>query len=106
MGLTVSNIDTSPAGIKRGKMLWGAMPLPAGSQLLGSVRRAEDQGEEALILMPIGITVGGNAGVIKPLPPLTLSCLRCDYTWPLRGTSLPHNCPSCNSPYWDKSRRK
>lgn len=103
MGKTFrAEIDS--AALKRAKLLWGAMPLPLNSTLLGTIRRAEDQGEEALILMPTGITVGGNAGVIKPLPPFVLTCYRCNYTWPLRGAKLPHNCPGCNSPYWDRPR--
>ncbi len=98
-------IDINVPAHKRGKLLWGAMPLPINATLLGTIRRAEDQGEEALILMPTGVTVGGNAGTIKPLPPLTLICLRCNHTWPLRGYNLPHNCPVCNSPYWDRPRK-
>ena len=99
-------IDTSSAGIKRGKIIWGPMPLPVNSQLLGTVRRAEDQGEEALILMPTGVTVTGQAGVIRTLPPMTLTCTRCGHSWTPRSGKPPRSCPGCNSPYWNKPRRK
>ena len=103
--IPLAEIDTAPSALKRGKMLWGTTPLPQSSILLGTVRRGEDAGEEALILMPTGVTVGGNAGDLKPLPPLTLACLRCGYSWSLRGSSMPKKCPSCLSPYWDRPRR-
>ena len=100
-------IDTSVAGIKRGKMLWGSMPLPVNSQLLGTIRRAGDQGEEALLLsLATGITVAGNAGVIRTLPPTVFTCLRCGHSWTPRSDQLPRNCPMCNSPYWNRPRRK
>lgn len=98
-------IDTSTAGVRRGKLLWGVMPLPQNSQLLGTVRRGEDQGTEALILMPTGVTVGGNAGVVHALP-IMLHCHRCSHSWIQRGLAPPRNCPDCNSPYWDRPRRK
>lgn len=34
-------------------------------------------------------------------------CLRCNYKWmPKKKNVMPKNCPSCNSPYWDKPRQK
>ncbi len=33
-------------------------------------------------------------------------CLRCGYKWFPRSIKKPHNCPKCNSPYWDKKRIK
>ena len=54
---------------KLGKMYWGAMPLPQGAELLGTVTR--DTGEAgALIKMARGNTVQGNAGAIRSLPNL------------------------------------
>lgn len=36
-----------------------------------------------------------------------LHCLRCDYDWwPRKIGEKPKFCPRCNSPYWDKPRRK
>lgn len=90
---------------KRAKMLWGPSPLPAHSILLGTIRREDGAGEEALLLLPTGTTVGGNAGVIRPLPPLTLTCLRCGHDWGLRGAEMPRICPACKSPYWDRPRK-
>src|SRR3989304_2769376 len=98
-------IDTSAAGIKRGKMLWGAAPLH-GFSILGTIRSAGDQGEEALLLsLATGITVAGNTGVIRTLPPTVLACLRCGHSWSPRSDQLPRNCPGCNSPYWNRPRR-
>jgi rubrerythrin len=31
-----------------------------------------------------------------------LHCLRCQHDWLPRSEELPKNCPSCNSPYWNK----
>jgi len=33
-------------------------------------------------------------------------CLRCNHYWKRRTISLPERCPRCNSPYWNKKRRK
>jgi len=35
-----------------------------------------------------------------------LYCRRCGHKWICRGDSAPQWCPKCNSPYWDKLRRK
>ncbi len=37
-----------------------------------------------------------------------LRCLRCGYAWYPRSPKRPAHCPNrkCNSPYWDKPRRK
>lgn len=48
-------------------LYWGPGPLPAGAEFLGTVTRDEiDTG--ALIRMPNGIFVQGNAGAIRSLP--------------------------------------
>ena len=53
--------------IKIGKMHWGALPLPLGAELIGTVTR--ETGETgALIKMPTGVMVQGNAGAIRSLP--------------------------------------
>ncbi len=54
------------ADIKTGRKYWGAMPLPPGAELLGAVSRDSQTG--ALIKMPTGLQVQGNAGVIRTLP--------------------------------------
>jgi len=42
----------------------------------------------------------------KDIPSLpTAKCQRCGHTWTLRKPN-PKNCPKCNSPYWNKPRRK
>ncbi len=33
-------------------------------------------------------------------------CFRCYHTWNRRKEEKPKNCPKCNSPYWNKPRRK
>ncbi len=102
--------DTSTRGIQRGKMLWGAGELPSGATLLGTVRREERLGAEALILLPTGVTVGGKWGSSSPLyeagAATGLTCLRCGYTWRPRASTLPRKCPRCNSPYWNRQRLK
>jgi len=36
-----------------------------------------------------------------------LKCTRCEHVWPRRDLDkLPLRCPECNSPYWDKPRKK
>ena len=35
-----------------------------------------------------------------------LKCLRCGYTWFPRRPEKPKFCANCNSPYWDRPRRK
>jgi hypothetical protein len=35
-----------------------------------------------------------------------LKCTRCDHKWWPRTPNLPSVCSSCNSPYWNKPRRK
>ena len=35
-----------------------------------------------------------------------LKCLRCGYTWFPRRPKKPKFCANCNSPYWDRPRRK
>lgn len=40
------------------------------------------------------------------LPPLPkYKCLRCGHTWTPRKQN-PERCPKCNSPYWNKPRKK
>lgn len=34
------------------------------------------------------------------------SCLRCGHGWKAKGTGLPVICPSCKSPYYNRSRRR
>jgi len=42
----------------------------------------------------------------KDIPPLSqVKCQRCGHIWILRKPN-PKQCPKCNSPYWNKSRRK
>jgi hypothetical protein len=33
-------------------------------------------------------------------------CSRCCHIWPPRGKEKPKWCPDCNSPYWDKQRKR
>ncbi len=48
----------------RGHLYWGAMPLPHKGEIIGTVtRRTGEAG--ALIKMPDGVLVQGNAGAIK-----------------------------------------
>jgi len=35
-----------------------------------------------------------------------LYCRRCGHSWVMRGEQPPKFCPKCNSPYWNKPRRK
>lgn len=35
-----------------------------------------------------------------------LSCTRCHHSWIPRSKNIPKVCPSCNSPYWNKERRR
>lgn len=37
-----------------------------------------------------------------------LRCLRCGHVWHPRRNQKPKNCPNpkCNSPYWDRERRR
>ena len=51
----------------KGLIYWGPGPLPQGSTLLGAVT-SPDGMEGALIKMPTGIMVRGNAGGIASLP--------------------------------------
>lgn len=56
-------VDASPLG----RALWGAMPLPQGADYVGTVvRDGYDTG--ALLLLPSGIYVQGNAGSVRTLP--------------------------------------
>ena len=36
----------------------------------------------------------------------TNKCKRCGHTWIPRSPNVPKVCPSCNSPYWNKDRKK
>ena len=51
---------------KQWQLYWGAMPLPAGAEALGTVKR--DTGTGALIRLANGNYVQGNAGGIRNLP--------------------------------------
>lgn len=48
------------------KLYWGVMPLPAGAEAIGLVKR--DTGTGALIRLANGKYVQGNAGGIRTLP--------------------------------------
>jgi hypothetical protein len=60
-------MNTSP-DVKLGRMLWGPGPLPQGAALLGTVTRPNLEGG-ALLRMPTGRLVQGNAGSLRTLPP-------------------------------------
>ena len=47
-----------------------------------------------------------DARVLIKLENNNLSCNRCGHIWFPRSTNKPKWCPKCNSPYWDKLRRK
>ncbi len=48
----------------RGRLYWGAMPLPHEGEIIGTVtRRTGEAG--ALIKMPGGVLVQGNAGAVR-----------------------------------------
>lgn len=49
------------------QLYWGAMPLPAGAQALGTVKR-DTLETGALIRLSTGKYVQGNAGAIRTLP--------------------------------------
>ncbi len=51
----------------KGKLYWGAMPLPKNAEMVGTVTRDNSE-TGALIKMPTGKLVQGNAGVIRSLP--------------------------------------
>ena len=51
----------------------------------------------------IGMTISLSMTKIK-LP--YLFCKRCFHQWIPRSQELPKVCPHCNSPYWNKERRK
>lgn len=36
----------------------------------------------------------------------TLFCFRCYHTWKRRREKNPKSCPKCNSPYWNKPRKR
>ncbi len=36
----------------------------------------------------------------------TLFCFRCYHTWKKRKSENPNNCPKCNSPYWNRPRKR
>jgi len=36
----------------------------------------------------------------------TLFCFRCYHTWKKRKQENPNSCPKCNSPYWDRPRKR
>ncbi len=55
---------------KKGKLYWGAMPLPKNAELVGTVTRDNSE-TGALIKMPTGKLVQGNAGVIRNLPTIS-----------------------------------
>lgn len=52
--------------VVRGRKYWGAMPLPMGAELMGTVTRQRETG--ALLRMSNGIFCMGNAGALKALP--------------------------------------
>lgn len=49
------------------KLYWGAMPLPEGSEAIGTVETRPGK-KGALIVLQSGIQVQGNAGSISSLP--------------------------------------
>ena len=59
-----SNITVDHAG--KWRHYWGRSPLPTGAQAHGTVCRGIEIG--ALIEMPTGIMVQGNAGALRTLP--------------------------------------
>jgi len=40
----------------------------------------------------------------SPVP--TLRCQRCGHAWHPRSHAAPERCPGCNSPYWNKPRKR
>jgi rubrerythrin len=45
----------------------------------------------------------------RPTLPSThrqLHCLRCGHQWTPRVEGEPQNCPACNSPYWNRERKR
>jgi len=53
---------------KLGRMYWGPGPLPQGAELLGTVTRPNMEAG-ALLRMPTGRLVQGNAGCLRTVPP-------------------------------------
>jgi len=49
---------------KQGRLYWGAIPLPVDAEILGTITRANGE-TGALILMPAGRLMQGNAGALK-----------------------------------------
>lgn len=35
-----------------------------------------------------------------------LRCERCNHEWIPKQVALPHTCPHCRSPYWDRPRQR
>ncbi|MBT9137029.1 MAG: hypothetical protein DDT34_02115 [Firmicutes bacterium] len=54
---------------KLGTMYWGPGPLPQGATLVGVVTRLDGTTTGALIQMPTGNLMQGNAGCLTSLPP-------------------------------------
>ncbi|MBT9168973.1 MAG: hypothetical protein DDT19_02325 [Syntrophomonadaceae bacterium] len=65
--ITTRGITTKD--IAKGRMYWGAGALPQGAELVGTVTRRGGRETGALIKMPTGILVQGNAGCLRSLPP-------------------------------------
>lgn len=42
----------------------------------------------------------------KPIELPTLKCLRCNHVWVPNRPVEPKVCPKCNSPYWNRPRRR
>lgn len=64
---TMTTQITRTDDIARGRMYWGSGPLPHGARLAGTVTRQTGE-TGALIIMPSGVLVQGNAGAIRSLP--------------------------------------
>lgn len=63
-GANRSRLSADPGGAWR--LYWGAMPLPAGMQSIGTITRGVgDTG--ALLRTAIGLYAQGNAGVLRTL---------------------------------------
>lgn len=45
-------------------------------------------------------------GIMAQINVPYLKCLRCNHKWIPRSNKYPKVCPNCNSPYWNKDRRK
>lgn len=78
------------------KKIGGLILTQDGATLFGMNEETNDLKKIARFKLPTG----------EQVDLLKLKCNRCGYEWVPRKNELPQHCPGCNSPYWNKERRK